>query len=371
MLLRLFAAAWSYELASWFAFLSVVSWLEAEGGAGLTGAYFVLYNGVQLPVATLLAPLLDRLERGLGLRIAFFLPVVPLLLALGVGRLWSGLFLGAAFALSDYLIYTLVPAAVPMRVPPERVSRANALWQTGSGVIFVVAPAASGAFLERFGVFAGFYVAGGLLLLALLLALGLFVGRPEARGARGGWREVLAHPLALWAALAVFLVALGGGAVNAALPVLTGGGRDYGLLLSALGAGGLLASLFFTRVQLASPLGLARAGVLLHAVGDLALWLGRGMAVYLPAGFLKGVANSVFSLGLDTELQRRLPAGVLARAFSLGWALGNLGQVIGAGAFGLLAPATGPRVLLLLSALLALLALAPLGRAGAAPRRQG
>ena len=370
MPLRLFAAAWGYELASWFAFLSVISWLEAAGGARLSGLYFVLYNGVQLPAAALLAPVLDRAERGRLLRLVVALPAAFLLLLLVQRELWAGLFLGAAFALSDYLLYTLVPSAVPLLVPAERLSRANALWQAGSGVIFVLAPAASGAFLERFGVFSGFYVAGGLLALALLLAAGLFVGRPEEKGARGGWREVLAHPLALWAAAAVFFVALGGGVVNAALPVLTGGGRDYGLLLSALGTGGLLASLVFTRVQLFRPLRLAFAAVIFHAGGDLALALGRGIAVYLPAGFFKGIANSIFSLGLDTELQRRLPAGVLARAFSLGWAAGNLGQVLGSGAVALWAAALGVRTLLLAAALIGLSALLPLLRTGERPSPQ-
>ena len=358
---RLFAAAWSYELASWFAFLSVISWLEATAGARLLSLYFVLYNGAQFPAAAVLAPLLDRAERGRLLLLVVLLPALPLLLLFVFEALWLGLFLGAVFAVSDYLLYTLVPSAVPLVVPKERLSRANALWQTGSGVIFVAAPAVSGAFLELLGVFAGFLVAGFLLAVAFFFAFGVRVGRPETRGKRGGWREVLAYPPALWAAVAVFLVALGGGVVNAVLPVLTGGGRDYGLLLSALGAGGLLASLVFTRVSLRQPLRLACGAVFLHAGGDLALLFGRGMAVYLPAGFFKGVANTSFSLGLDTELQKRLPAGLLARAFSLGWAAGNLGQMLGSGAYGLLADSLGVRALLIAVAA-SLAALWPLKR---------
>ena len=369
MPIRLFAAAWSYELASWFAFLSVVSWLEARGGAGLSGAYFVLYNGVQLPAAALLGPWLDRLERGWGLRLALFVPVLPLFAVLAVTGLWSGLVLGAAFALSDYLLYTLVPAAVPLVVPAERVSRANAFWQAGSGAIFVAAPAASGWVFDRFGALSGVAISGAFLLLALFFAFGLYLGRPEGPRRRGGWREAVAEPLVVWTAASVFLLAAGGGLVNAALPVLTGGGRDYGLLLSALGAGSLLATLVLTRRRVARPLRLALFGALAHVPGDLALALGAGLALYLPAGFVKGVANAAYHLGLDTALQLGLPGGILARAFSLGWAVGNLGQVLGAGAFGLLAPEVGARSLLFVSALFALLGAWPLVRAGAATRR--
>ncbi len=359
------AAAWGYELASWLAFLAVVTQLEAEAGAAASGLYFVLYNGVQLPAAALLGPWLDRLDRGQGFALALVLPLPALALALGAPSLTSGLFLGAAYALSDYLLFSLVPAAIPQLVPMERVSRANALWQTGSGVIFAAAPAAAGLGLERLGYRAVLLLAGLLIGTALLLWPGRSLGRVGEEAPRGGWGAVLAVPLAVKGALAVFWVALGGGLVNAALPVLTGGGKDYGIVLSAIGTGGLLTTLLFTRVPLARPLRLAGAGVLAHAASDLLLLAG----VYFPAGMLKGGANAAFTLGLDTALQLELSPRVLARAFSLGWAVGNLGQALGAGVFGLLAPEIGPRVLLLGSALLALLALFPIRGAGSAGER--
>ncbi len=365
MLGRFLAAAWSYELASWLAFLAVVTRLEAEAGAAASGLYFVLYNGVQLPAAAVLGPWLDRLDRGRGFALALVLPLPALAFALGAPSLTSGLFLGAAYALSDYLLFALVPAAVPQLVPMERVSRANALWQTGSGVIFAAAPAAAGLGLERLGYRAVLLLAGLLLGTALLLWPGRSLGRVGEGAPRGGWGAVLAAPLAAKGALAVFWVALGGGLVNAALPVLTGGGEDYGIVLSAIGAGGLLTTLLFTRVPLARPLRLAGAGALAHAAGDLLLLAG----VYLPAGVLKGGANAAFTLGLDTALQLELSPRVLARAFSLGWAVGNLGQMMGAGAFAAFARPLGARVLLGFSAGFALLALVPLKGAGAALRR--
>jgi len=368
---RLLAVAWLYEAGSWFGFLSVVSWLEATGGPAWAGAYFVLYNGVQLPAAAALGPRLDRLERGRGLLLAVLFPLLALVLALAVRALWAGLVLGAAFAVADYLLYTLVPAAVPLAVPAGKASRANALWQTGSGVLFVLAPAVAGVWIGRAGVFAGFAAAGILAALAGGLALGLRLGRPEAAGEGAGWRAVLAYPLVGWTAVSLFLVSAGGGVANAALPGLTGGGRDYGLVLSALGAGGLAAALVLLGRSLARPLWLAALGALLHFAGNLGLALGGGLGSLMAAGFLKGAANSAYHVGLDTAFQTGLPGGVLARAFSLGWAVANLGQVAGAGAYGLLGGKVPARGLLLGAAVLAGIALLPLKRAAAAglPRR--
>ncbi len=361
---RLFAVAWLYEAGSWFGFLAVVSWLQATGGPAWAGAYFVLYNGVQLPAAALLGPWLDRLAREKGLRLAAALPLLALALALAFRTLASGLLLGGAFAVADYLFYTLLPAAVPIAVPKGGVARANALWQTGSGVLFVLAPAAAGFWIEGAGVFAGFLAAGLFAGLALLFALGLRLGRPGGPGAASGWRAALAHPLVLWTAASVFLLAAGGGVVNAVLPVLTGGGRDYGLLLSAIGLGGLMASLWLLRFPPARPLGLAALGLGFHVLADLGLALGPGLGAYLAAGLLKGGANTAYPVGLDTALQTGLPAAVLARAFSLGWAVGNLGQLLGAGAFSLSAGRLSTQGFFLFSAGLSLLALGPLFAAG-------
>ncbi len=367
MPLRLLTVAWLLELGSWFGFLAAVSALEAAGGAAWVSSYFVLYNGVQLVFAPLFGPLLDRVDRGRALGGVALLPLLALVLALVKGGLWGFLAVGVAYALTDWLYYNLVPAALPRLVTPHRLSRANALWSVGSGFLFLAAPAAAGAWTERAGAAGGLWVAGGAALLALLLGLGLSTGAPEPATGRGGWRALFGLWPAWYAALAVFLLALGGGVVNAALPVLTGGGRDYGFLLSAMGAGSLLASVLLAGRELARPLLAARIGLLLHALGDLGFALTRGVLAYLPFGLAKGVANVAFPVGLDTALGRRLPEAVLGRVFALGFFFSNLGQVLGAAAFGRLAGPVGPALLLFASAGLSLLALAPLARFDVGP----
>ena len=364
---RLFFFAWLYEAGSWFGFLAVVSWLEATGGPAWAGAYFVLYNGVQLPAAALLGPWLDRVQ-------ARALPLIPLLPLLALGLAWTtpsaglGVLVGATFALGDYMVYSLVPALLPARVPRERLLRANAFWQMGSAVIFVLAPGIAGMVSGRLGYAAAFVPAAGFSLGALLLSLSL--ARVRVAGAAGvglgGWGALKDAPAAIWAAVAVFVASLGTGLVNAALPVLTGGGEVYGYVLSAVGLGFFLGSVYTSRVG-GWPLGLARAGLLAYAGGGVFFAFGRALWTWLMGGVFRGSGIALFTVGLNTALQARLPQALLGRVFSLGWALGNLGQMLGALAFSL-AATEATRPFFLVSTLLSLLALWPLSKVmGAGP----
>ncbi len=363
--LRLLAIAWTYELGSWFAFISVISWLERSGGSQWVSAYFVLYNGVQLLAAPVLAPVLDRADRGRLLAAIPLFPLVAIVLTATHKTLPLGVAVGAMFALADVFVFNLVPAIIPLLLAPGRISRANAAWSVGSSVIFALAPAGAGLLIEQKGVFAGLIAAGILAAISLGLGVGFRSGRQQAQGGEGlRWWTLLLQPGLIHIATAMLFLSLGGGIVNAALPRLAKGGQSYGFILSSLGWGSLVAGLLLTARELERPLGWARLAYLAHAAGDAVLAAFTALPAFLGAGFAKGAANTLGSVAIDSHLQKTLEAAVLGRVFAGLWSLANLGQLVGAGVFGLGEGALGARALLWLSAALALLGSVILSRPG-------
>ncbi len=361
--LRLLAIAWTYELGSWFAFISVITWLERSGGGQWVSAYFVLYNGVQLLAAPILAPILDRYDRGRLLGVIPLLPLSAILLSTLDQTLPVGVIAGAMFALADVFVFNLVPAIIPLLLAEGRISRANAAWSVGSSVIFALAPAGAGVLIGQKGILAGLVTAGILAAISLAVGLGFHSGRqPMPGGERLRWWTLLLRPRLIHIATATLLLSLGGGIVNAALPRLASNGQSYGFILSALGWGSLAAGILLTTRELKRPLGWARLAYLAHALGNAVLAAFTALPAFLGAGFAKGAANTLGSVAIDSHLQKTLEAAVLGRAFAGLWSLANLGQLVGAGAFGLAEGTLGARTLLWLSAGLALLGSAILSR---------
>ncbi|MGW1226980.1 MFS transporter [Streptomyces sp. NPDC002530] len=319
-----------------------------------------------LLVALHVGVLVDRLDRRRLLWIAGALRVAAtgwlLATALTGGLSLGGLLAaGAVLGTADVLASTAASALVPSAVPPEGRERANA-WMVGAETVgqeFV------GPFLGGLLLAAGTGLALGLVgisyavaALALLLLAGRFrpardiadsasraAGGRVTEGLRFLWRDRVLRTLSL----VVAVLCAVWGAWLALIPLYASrvmglDPRSYGLVLSALGVGGLVGALTVTRVN--RLLGVRRA-----MLADL---LGTTAMVALPAlttnvwavaagAFLGGMGGTLWSVNARTLSQRKVPDamqgryGAAARLFTFG------AMPLGAALVGVLAEVGGMR----------------------------
>ncbi|MEO3763329.1 MFS transporter [Streptomyces sp. B5E4] len=316
--------------------------------------------------------LVDRVDRRRLLwivNVLRLLAMVPLLAAAASGDLSLALLAaaGAALGIADVVASTAATALVPAAVPPAGRDKANA-WMAGAETVF--------------SEFAGPFVGGLLIALGAGWALGatwaayaaaalvllLLVGRFRAGVAayeNGGGEEMRATTVNgqiaeglryLWRhrllrSLSLILTVLSGtwGAWLALIPLYAT--RDmglppgaYGVLLSALGIGGLLGAVTVTRlnrmlgrrrVMLADLFGTAAMAAVPALTADA-----RAVAA---AAFLGGLGGTLWTVNSRTVIQRAVPDAMLGRFSSANRMFAWGAMPLGAGLVGLLAELAGPR----------------------------
>ena len=308
--------------------------------------------------------------------------------ALAGSSLVAVVLLVAMVALASMVFRAAQAAVLPELVDdPGELTAANVLTTAVEAVGVFAGPALAGLLLALSGPAAAFATAAGLFAAATLL----LVRRPARRGRAprrtapqpGGLGALLRLPAArLLLLLVVAQTVLSGGLAvlypALAVDVLEVELSAVGLLTSAFGLGGVVAS-----VGLFALAGSRRLGLLM--AGALALWALPLLVVpllpdLLVVGLLLAVvggANALFDVTSVTLLQRAVPAAQLGRAF--GWleTAAVLGLGGGAAAAAPLAEAVGPPVALaLMAALLLVVTLAAvrplrhLDRSLTAPARQ-
>ncbi|MDO4263275.1 MAG: MFS transporter [Deinococcus sp.] len=322
---------------------------------------------------------LSRAALLLGLLAWLTLPEAGgLLPLLGVNVLLSAL-----SALANPAYNTLLPRVLP----PERLAQGNAAFATGDSLAFAAAPALAGAWLLVGGPEGLLLLGGGLLLVmvALLHRIPALEGSPAGTGVqadpsgpaplaegtgtlagmREAWHWVAAEPGARALLLCFAVTNLVTPAGMVALPLYAqtlAHPAAYGWLLSAMGAGTLLASLLImrwplTRLGWVTGLAAVAAGLLSH--------IGLGLTATLPLALvLVLLGDGLFTLPnilFPTWLQQRVPASLLGRVFGLigamSYALVPLGYLL---APGLLAQFSPAHTLMLLGAGLVVVGLSAL-----------
>ncbi|MFI6903026.1 MFS transporter [Nonomuraea sp. NPDC050394] len=294
---------------------------------------------------------------------------IPLLYA-------TGLTLGVAEVVASAAIGALVPAAVPAK----RLTRANA-WIAGAETLMnEFAGPAVGGLLVGIGLSVALGSAGiGFALGAVLLAL--LVGRFRAASApesgrtsvSGEIREGLAflwnHRLLRTLNLAVTVLGASWAAWLALLPIyaiqeLRLDAAGYGLLISAIGLGGLAGAL---TVALINRL----LGVRWALFADLA---GTFLMVLVPAvlpvawavgvtAFVGGMGGTLWTVNSRTIAQRIVPDRLLGRYTSAGRMLGYGAMPVASLVAGLVAQFAGVRVAFAVFAAFALVIVVPFFRA--------
>jgi MFS family permease len=336
------------EFSVWLAIL-----IDAykQGGAKLAG----LVALVQLVPAIVLVPVLagfaDRMSRGRALIIAYLL-VAGTSLATGLLLLahapFAWVIVGAAcLTMAISLVIPTHFASLPQLSdnPGELVS-ANALSSVMEGIGLVLGPVLAGAMSQWVGSWLVFIAASVAAMIAALMCTKLHLTAPirtaddSERSELGLALSGLATILRDWALLAlIFIVGakfvVEGGldvlGVTYSNAVLHSGGTDAGLLVGAVGFGGLVgaavASVVSARARLAP---VVLAGGLITGFGLASItWLG-GLAVVMTVLTLVGFGATLLMVSSRTLLQRSTDDDVLVRVFALQESIGMIGLATGA-----------------------------------------
>ncbi|MDP9269569.1 MAG: MFS transporter [Chloroflexota bacterium] len=341
------------------------------GGAtavGLVLASFTLPRVILILVGGVWA---DRLPRQLVMvaadviRGAVELALAFLLLS-GVAQLWE---LAAGAALIGAASAFFVPASTgltPQTISPGRLQQGNALISLSRSATGIIGPSVSGLLVAAVGpgwvfvIDAATYGASAVSLVALRIVHSV---TPEARQGflaelAGGWREVVSRRW-LTAAIVTFgfsnvamapFYVLGPAIANDRL----GGAAGWGLIVTAMGLGGLLGGLVALRWKPSRPLA---AGFLLglsFSLPMLALAPPLPVAFIMLAGLLSLAAVELGNTWWYTVLQQRIPPQALSRVSSYDWLASIVFQPIGFSIAGPIAALVSAPVTLVGAALLSL-----------------
>lgn len=254
-------------------------------------------------------------------------------------QLWQLYVLGFFFGVADAFAWPAATTLLPSLVKREQLVAANSVFQTTGQLTTTVAPAPAGLLIKALGTAWAFFI-DAISFLFIIAALWRLPDPPKGASAARPplWRSILdgiayvrrdvpLRSLMLVAAMLNFCIS---GPMGVGLPYLVktkfGSAAAYGLVISAMAAGGLIGAL------LAGILKIKRRGLLLlgacvvisvgiASIGLLGhLWLIA--AVLLILGSSAGVAN----VHIAAWIQQRIDATVRGRVFSV-LMLANFGLI--------------------------------------------
>ncbi len=324
--------------------------------------------------------LVDRLDRRRLLWAASALRLAAVAWLASGGRLsLTGLIAaGVVLGVADVLAGTTGSALVVAAVPPAGREKANT-WMAGAET---VCQEFTGPFLGGLLLAAGTGFALGatwgtyaLSALSLLLLAGRFKAAPPepaaagaasvhaqiAEGLRHLWRQTLLRTMAL--ILTVLCTVWGGWLALIPLYAQQDMGldaRSYGILLSALGVGGLVGALTVTWIN--RLIGV-RWALLLDLVGTAAMAGAPTLTVNVWAvaagAFLGGMGGTLWTVNARTIAQRLVPDRLQGRYNAAGRLLSWGAMPLGAALVGLLAQVAGSRTAFGVLAVATLVSLIP------------
>lgn len=330
---------------------------------GLVLAVSTVTNVVLLLAGGVIA---DRLSRRLVLMGSDLLQgtsqtVIAVLLWTGQAQVWSLLLAQVLFGAGQALNMPAMTALIPEVVQPKDLQPTNALLSVAQSTAGLIGPGIAGILLVAWGPGSAFAInAVSFLVSALFLARmritpttvattetfvqDLKAGWQELTRRRWYWVSLLAH--ACWNFAIAFFFVLG--------PVIArdqlGGPSAWGLIGTALAAGGLVGGLVLLGRTLKRPLLvgnllLTLAGLqLLSLVGPQPLWVVLLAAGLASAGL--GILNGAWS----TAVQHLIPAQILARMSSYDWVISLAIMPAGYAAAGPIADALGTTTALWMAA---------------------
>lgn len=377
---RLFAARTVSQVGDVAQFTTLALLIVLQTGSGLGVSAVVLAEIVPvLLLAPLAGSLVDRLPR---VQVMVAADLVRVVLA-GVLAVWHdhvAVAYAVAFGLSagQVLFSPAAQSLLPSLVRDDELVVANSgIWTAAVTAQIAVAPVAALLAVEV-GFGPAFTVNAVSFALSALVLRGLrepdrtrpvtvtssFAHAREALTALG---QV---PLLRALAAGQFLAALSAGATSALLVVLAqerlGGGRGFGVLVAAIGAGAALGPLLLLRrIQDPRRPLFVFGPYAVRGLVDLVLAIATTVPVAAGALLFYGLSTSTGNVTFSSLVQSRVPENLRGRAFAgfdVLWQTGRMLSLLGGG---LLADAVGIQAVFLLGGLL-LLAASAVGAAGAA-----
>ena len=342
--------------------------LQLTGSSTAMGAVYlaqVLPNALFGWVAGLVIDRFDRRRLMMGASIVRGLLVALLPLSFSEGHMSMALVYGVTFAVSTLTLvfYASEKTVIPMLVPDEALTEANAYAEMTSQISALIGPVLAGLLIAvlRSPVYALYLDALGFA--ASALALSRLTFRDERRSdetasgmgeqAMEGFRFLLSERFLLTACLTIAAANFFVGPFSVIFPVLSErdlhtGSVGFGWLMGGIGGGMLLGSLFTARLTaLLSNTVLVYGGMIVIGIAFAAV----GLAPTLPsavmgaavAGFLMAPANAV----LFTLVQHLTPPHLQGRVFSMLFAMASLAMPAGVAIVSVLLDPFGARMVLL------------------------
>lgn len=252
-------------------------------------------------------------------------------------QLWELYVLGFFFGVADAFAWPAATTLLPSLVKREQLVAANSVFQTTGQLTAIVAPAPAGLVIKALGTAWAFFI-DAISFLFIIAALWRLPDPPKAQSAAKPpvWRSILdgiayvrrdvpLRSLMLVAAMLNFCIS---GPIGVGLPYLVkikfGSPAAYGLVVSAMAAGGLLGAL------LAGILKIKRRGLLLLgacviiSAGIASIGLLGRLWLIMAALVLVGCSAGVSNVHIAAWIQQRIDATVRGRVFSV-LMLGNFG----------------------------------------------
>ncbi|PPD13628.1 MAG: MFS transporter [Methylobacterium sp.] len=355
---------WMHDVAAGWLMTSlspsplVVSLVQASTSAAM--ALFALPAGA-------LADLFDRKRLLITLNILRMVLAVLLGVLTFAGLVTPWILLAVTFLLGicSALIAPAWQAIVPSLVPRETLPQAVALNAMGINVARAIGPAVGGVLIVSFGV-AIVFVINGLSELIVVAALLLWKAPPRpARGQPERFLPAIGAGLRFAAAssrLRIVLIRATAFFVFAAaywslLPVLVrnvmgGGAAEFGILVSAVGAGAVSAAIVLPYLSrhLGGADGLVRAGSIGTALALGGFALAPSLPVAAAAAFGAGIAWILTLSSFNVAAQSALPDWVRGRGLSIYGLVFYAAMTAGALLWGSLATYLGVATTLMIAA---------------------
>ena len=278
----------------------------------------------------------DRLPRRALMLVADLVRMAALggvagLLISGSARFWELLVLLATVGTATGFFYPAATGLLPATVPPELLQQANGLRGISDSMGKIAGPGIAGVLVVAVGQAKalGFDAASfGVSAVSLaLLRLPPHV-RPESKrflhDLTDGWREFVSRT---WVWTTVVVAGSFGNLFSAAFLVLgpgiceqqLGGAGAWAVIVSAQGAGGLLAGVVVLGVRFRRPVVATNLAWTLLVAPNLLLAFAAPVAAVAVAAFFGGIGLGAGNGIWETTLQRNIPAASLSRVSSYDW----------------------------------------------------
>jgi MFS family permease len=236
----------------------------------------------------------------------------------------------------------------------EAERKANAALNVGFSIAFVGGPFLGSAVVAAAGAPSALFVDVGSFLVCGALLIDLHPHVEEAGGdsvrarLRAAWAHINAIPAlrGLLVAEAIALLFIQAGSpieVSYAKATLHAGDRGYGLLVTAWGAGAVLASVVFARSGRRHLGAMLTGGVLALGLAFIGFWLSGSLALACVASLVGGIGNGLEWPSLISLVQRLTPQPLHGRLMGAVESLSAVCLAFGLPLGGLLVAVSSPR----------------------------